>query len=370
MRVKKLTLKNFRNYKEQTIEFSPSTNIILGNNANGKTNILEAVYLFAHGKSHRAKQDFEMINFDSKTADVTLEFETAQREYSAVIKLSKAGKKLVTVNNVPITKLSRLMSYMKVVMFSPDDLSLIKGAPSLRRRFIDAAVCRIYPSYMASLSEYQKAAVEKNNLLKTLKKSGVTSDAYLSVWNDRLAESAEKIMHMRSEFTEELSKLFSNVGNDISGEVLTVSYEPNLPVCTKDEIFDFLEKNQKSEIFAASMRHGIQRDDIFAAIGGLDARVYASQGQQRTCALALKIAEADYVYEKTGEYPVLLLDDILSELDINRRMYLWERIVGKQVLITCTDMDFFENKHGSKLFYVSNNTIEDRGIDDVSSSGK
>lgn len=370
MRVNRLILKNFRNYEEQTVEFSPSTNIILGNNANGKTNILEAVYLFAHGKSHRAKQDSEMINFGSKTAAVTLEFENSQRSYTAVMKLSRGGKKLVTVNNVPITKLSRLMSYMKVVMFSPDDLSLVKGSPSGRRKFIDAAICRMYPSYMSALSEYQKAASEKNTLLKSLKKSGAQSDPYLSVWNDRLAETAEKIMQHRRDFISELAELCRAVGADISGEKLTVSYEPNLPAENKKDIFEFLEKNQRSEIFASAMRHGIQRDDISVLIGELDARIYASQGQQRTCALAMKIAEADYIFAKTGEYPVLLLDDILSELDINRRMYLWERIIGKQVLITCTDMDFFENRHGAKLFYVQNNKIEDRGISDVSSSGK
>lgn len=370
MRIKELKLKNFRNYTSETVEFSPSTNIIIGNNANGKTNILEAVYLFAHGKSHRARSDSEMINFQSDAAEISLEFETEKRNYTCSIRLNRSGKKLVTVNNVPVNKLSKLMSYLKVVMFSPDDLSLVKGSPSGRRKFTDAAICRIYPSYMSSLSQYQRAAAEKNSLLKTLKKSGATFDPFLSVWNESLAEAAEKIMSYRSEFISELAELAATVGADISGESLKIAYEPDLPVSTKEEIFELLEKNQRNEIFAASMRKGIQRDDISVFIGDLDARTYASQGQQRTCALAMKIAEADYIFKKTNEYPVLLLDDILSELDINRRMYLWERIVGRQVLITCTDMDFFENKHGSKLFYVHDNSIENRGIDDVPAFGK
>jgi len=357
MFVKSLKLKNFRNYREQYIEFSPSTNIICGNNANGKTNILEAVYLFGYGKSHRAKSDGELINFGQEHARITMQFEGRGREFTAVMNFDKNGHKAITVNNVPVKKLSRLMSYFHAVLFCPDDLTLVKGSPSARRRFMDAAICRIYPNYFSALSEYHKAAAEKNTLLKQLKKSRKTSDPYLSVWNEQIASACEKIMEYRSAFVSELAELAAEVQMDISGEVLKVLYEPSLKFFDKEGIFKFLEANQKKEIEAAAARYGVQRDDISIFINDCDARLFASQGQQRTSALAFKIAEADYVFSKTDDYPVLLLDDILSELDINRRRYLWERIRDKQVMITCTDTDFFENRHGARLFTVANNTV-------------
>lgn len=353
MYVKTLKLQNFRNYKNQTVEFSKNTNIICGNNANGKTNILEAVYLFGYGKSHRCKSDSEMIRFGEEKAKVSIGFENNNRDFTAEIAITANGKKTITVNNVPIKKLSRLMSYFHAVLFSPEDLVLVKGSPSARRRYMDAALCRLYPSYFAALSEYRQIATEKNNLLRQLKKKGKTQDDYLSVWNERLSVSCEKIMSYRKTFCEEIAVFASKIQNEISGEELKAAYEPSLKVSTAAEILDFLESGQKREIDNGAMCWGIQRDDISLYIGELDARQYASQGQQRTTALSLRIAEADYIFEKTGEYPVLLLDDIFSELDVNRRMYLWQRIVDKQVIITCTDTDFFENTNGAKLFRVS-----------------
>jgi len=373
MIVKNLTLKNFRNYENQQISFSDSTNIICGRNANGKTNILEAIYLFSCGKSHRAHSDSEMINFEKDSAQIKIEFESRGREFKAVMNISRSGKKIITVNNVPVRKLSKLISYLNVILFSPDDLAIVKGSPSGRRKFMDSAICRMHPSYMAALSEYQKAAAEKNILLKDLRKKGVSNDAYLSVWNEQLAEAAEKIVKYRQEFVNEISSLAAEIQRNISSEELHISYEANLKQEKAKDIFEFLEKNQFREINAASMCYGIQRDDIAILIGTSDARIYASQGQQRTAALSLKIAEADYIYAHTGEYPVLLLDDIMSELDLGRRMYLWQKVTGKQVMITCTDTDIFENKHGARLFTVKNNAVTNtdfQGSDaDVSTSG-
>ncbi len=362
MYVKSLNLKNFRNYENQTIDFCDTTNIICGHNANGKTNILEAVYLFGYGKSHRCKSDGEMIRFGEEAAKITIDFENGSREFKAVMCLTDDGKKTITVNNVPIKKLSRLMSYFHAVLFSPEDLSLVKGAPSSRRRFIDASLCRIYPSYFAALSEYKKAATEKNMLLRSLKKKGKTEDSYLSLWNERISEPCEKIMTARREFLKEISGFAAKIQKDISGEELSMAYEPSIKSRTAKEIYDFLEENQKREIESGSMCWGVQRDDISLKIGNLDARLFASQGQQRTTALSMRIAEADFVFEKTGEYPVLLLDDIFSELDVTRRMYLWQRIFDKQVIITCTDTDIFENLNRAKLFNVENNTVTEKEI--------
>lgn len=362
MYVKTLTLQNFRNYKNQSVNFSKSTNIICGNNANGKTNILEAVYLFGYGKSHRCKNDREMIRFGEDFATVSITFENNNRDFKSEMILSENGKKTIKVNNVPIKKLSRLMTYFHAVLFSPEDLVLVKGSPSARRRFMDASLCRLYPNYFAALSEYKTIALEKNNLLRQLRKKGKTADSYLSLWNERLSVSCEKIMDYRKTFCEEIAVFAGNIQKEISGEILKAEYEPSLKSSTANDIFDFLESVQKREIDNGAMCWGVQRDDISLRIGDLDARQFASQGQQRTTALSMRIAEADYIYEKTGEYPVLLLDDIFSELDVNRRMYLWQKIVDKQVIITCTDTDIFENTNSAKLFRVSNSNIKEEQI--------
>lgn len=359
MYVKTLKLHNFRNYKSQSVEFSKNTNILCGNNANGKTNVLEAVYLFGYGKSPRSKSDSEMIRFGEEAAKVSITFENKGRDYAAEIILSGDGKKTVKVNNVPIKKLSRLMSYFHAVLFSPEDLVLVKGSPSARRRFMDASLCRLYPAYFAALSEFKTIATEKNNLLRQLRKKGKSFDDYLSVWNERLAYTFEKIMDYRKTFCEEIAVYAAKIQKEISGEMLTMAYEPSLKAQTAAEILKFLEDGQKREIDNGAMCWGIQRDDISLHIGELDARQFASQGQQRTTALSLRIAEADYIFEKTGEYPVLLLDDIFSELDMQRRMYLWQKIIDKQVIITCTDTDFFENKNSAKLFRVADGTVKE-----------
>lgn len=373
MYIKSLTLKNFRNYENQTIAFAPGTNIIYGPNANGKTNILEAVYLFGYGKSHRTKTDSDMIRFGAQGSKATITFESKGRDFTAEIRLQKDGKKTISVNNVPIKKLSRLMSYFHAVIFSPEDLTLVKGSPSARRKYMDASLCRIYPGYFSALSEYKEAATEKNILLKQLRKKGKTSDDYLSIWNERLAVPCQKIMEYRSAFINDMALYAAKIQKDISGEELEMLYEPSLKVNGEKDIFEFLELNQKREIENGAMYWGVQRDDICLHIGALDARQFASQGQQRTTALSMRIAEADYIFEKTGEYPVLLLDDIFSELDINRRLYLWQRIIDKQVIITCTDTDFFENKNKAKLFVVENSSVREddmkRGDGSVSASG-
>ncbi len=359
MYIKSLKLENFRNYESETINFSPGTNIIYGNNANGKTNILEAVYLFGYGKSHRTKLDREMIRFKKEKAKATINFHTQDRNFEATISLSKDGKKNIVMNNVPVKKLSRLMSYFHAVIFSPEDLNLVKGSPSARRRYMDAALCRTYPGYFSALAEYKAIAQEKNVLLRQLRKKGKTQDDYLSVWNERLSIPAQKIINMRSEFIRDISEFAAKIQKDISSEELLMEYEQSIRFQSAKEIFEFLESNQKREIENGAMCFGIQRDDILLAINKNDARQFASQGQQRTAALSMRIAEADYIFSKTGEYPVLLLDDIFSELDITRRMYLWERITDKQVLITCTDTDLFENKNASKLFVVQDGCVKE-----------
>ncbi len=359
MYISSLSLSNFRNYSAEKIEFSPYTNVIYGDNAQGKTNILEAVYIFSQGRSHRAKSDKELIKFGEDFAKLQLEFHDSERDYKAALQLVKNGKKNIKINHVQITKLSMLMNYLNVVMFSPEDLDLVKGSPSARRRFIDASVSQLYPRYLTSLIDYHKALGQKNSLLKTLKFKGVKSDVMLSVWNEQLAIEASRIMKYRMDFTTLIDKFAAKIQKEISGEELKIAYSPGIKTedIDKSTIFKYLERNQRREIELASAQVGVQRDDLHISINGNEARIYGSQGQQRTAALSMKIAQADYIHHIKGEYPVLLLDDIMSELDINRRMYLSEKITGKQVLITSTDTDLIESTDNTQLLHIKNGSV-------------
>lgn len=359
MHISSLTLNNFRNYENAHIEFSPNTNLIYGNNAQGKTNILEAVYLFATGRSHRAKSDKELIRFGSDFARLSISFCDNEREYTSCMQFRTNGKKSITVNNVPIKRLSQLMSYLNVVMFSPEDLSLVKGSPSARRRFCDSAISQLHAGYLSHLIDYNKVLMQKNSLLKTLRRTGSHSDPTLSIWNEQLAEHGHRIMQYRYDFINSISIFVSAIQEEISGEELRIDYMPNIKSdnFTKESFLSHLESRQAREIDFASALYGVQRDDFSITINGNDAKSYGSQGQQRTATLAMKIALADYINSQKGEYPVLLLDDIMSELDINRRLYLSQKIRDKQVLITSTDTDVAKNTNETKLFRVDNGII-------------
>lgn len=361
MYIKKINLKNFRNYEEAELEFSPLTNIIYGNNAQGKTNILEAVYLFAQGRSHRAKTDKELVRFGTDFAGLAIEFEDTNREYTGKMQILKNGRKAVNINHVNILKLSQLMNYLNVVMFSPEDLNMVKGSPNIRRRFADSAISQLYPSYLAALMEYNKVLNQKNSLLRTNRNSINDVKKTLWIWNEQLAGLAEKIMKARVEFTENISAVAKAIQNDISGEVLDIRYAPNIKLSdiSKESVYDYLNDRADREIDAVSSLYGIQRDDIEIYVDGREAKLFASQGQQRTAALSMKIAQSDYINSIKGEYPILLLDDIMSELDISRRMYLSERIRDKQVLITSTDTDLAGKNTKTRQFKIEKGTITD-----------
>lgn len=359
MYIKKLKLSGFRNYKGAELEFSPLTNVIYGNNAQGKTNILEAVYLFAQGRSHRAKTDKELIRFGDEAARLKIDFEDSKRCYSGQMQILKNGRKSVSINHVHIMKLSKLMNYLNVVMFSPEDLNLVKGSPNARRRFIDSSVSQLYPSYLANLMEYNKALNQKNSLLKMLRKNGINSDPTLSVWNEQLARNGAKIMKARIGFIEEINAAAQQIQNEISGEALYIKYMPSIKSddISPEAIADYLKERERRELDFGASLYGVQRDDIEIFVNEREAKLFGSQGQQRTAALSMKIAQSEYIKEIKGEYPVLLLDDIMSELDINRRMYLAERIRDKQVLITSTDTDLINKDTDTRLFHIENGAV-------------
>ncbi|MBE7015305.1 MAG: DNA replication/repair protein RecF [Ruminococcaceae bacterium] len=359
MIVKSLTVVNFRNYEREHIELGSGTNVIYGNNAQGKTNLLEAVHLFASGKSHRTKTDRELIRFGEKYMKVCIEFSDKDRDYKAIMQIGADLKKSVKINNVPITKLSMLMRYLNVVMFSPEDLEIIKGAPQMRRRFLDEAISQLYPAYLKSLISYHKNLAQKNALLKKLKFAGKMDDATLSVWNEQIAEDGYRIMLYRKEYIEKLSSFAGKIHKEISGEILNLLYTPSIDcdIIDKEKFLLKLESAKEREIENGASLYGIQRDDIRFFINDNEVRTYASQGQQRTTVLSLKMAQMDYIKEVRDEFPVLLLDDIMSELDTTRRTYLANRIKGKQVIITCTDSDMVETGESTKLFKVEKGKI-------------
>ncbi len=360
MYIKNLTVDKFRNYDHENIELCRATNVFYGNNAQGKTNLLEAVYLFSHGRSHRARFDSELVKFGESIATLNLNFADTGREYNAVMRFSKDGKKQIKVNNVPIKKLSMLMSYLNVVMFSPEDLEMVKGSPSVRRRFIDEAVSQLYPNYLSNLINYHKSLAQKNSLLKNLRVSQVSNDAMLSVWNEQLAEFGAVVYRYRMDFIEKLNQLANPIHKDIANENFKIQYQPGIKLIDSDlqkGFYNTLEQNQKREIELGASQVGIQRDDFKIFIDENEAKVFGSQGQQRTCVLTLKMAETEYIKSVRCEYPILLLDDIMSELDINRRRYLWERITDKQVLLTCTDTDIINNSDNISLFHINDGKI-------------
>ena len=359
MYIKSLTVENFRNYEHEKIEFLPTTNVFYGNNAQGKTNLLEAIYLFSHGRSHRAHSDTELIRFGEEFYLLTLNFCDSQRDYTTQIRYSQNKKKQIKINNVPINKLSMLMSYLNVVMFSPDDVDLVKGSPSKRRGFCDEAISQIYPKYLSALINYHKALIQKNSLLKNLRSLGSSNDTTLSCWNEQLATNGAVIFNHRSEFLKIIEELAKPIHKDITGEEISLEYQPGIKLENGDskEFYNILERNQKREIEQGISQIGIQRDDFKISINSNEAKVFGSQGQQRTCVLSLKIAETEYIKSIKDEYPVLLLDDIMSELDINRRKYLWECITDKQVIMTCTDTDILNSTKNTKLFNISGGKI-------------
>ncbi len=361
MEVKKLTLKNFRNYEKETILFSNRTNLIFGDNAQGKTNILEAVYLAATGRSPRAKTDREMVKFGEDFAKVEVEFSDRHRDYKIVIGILPGNKKSVKINDVPINKLSVLVNYLNVVMFSPEDLELVKGSPGMRRHFMDTSVSSLSPRYMSELITYHKVLAQKNALLRKARLGDKKAEENIDIWNIQLATAGAKIAKERQNFIEGLTKEAYPVHEEIAGLPLGIEYVPSfgLEILNSDNLeAEYLKKFQEvkaREIEQGSALYGIQRDDVKFYVDSNDAKLYASQGQQRTIVLCLKLALCEYVKRRRDEYPVLLFDDIMSELDEKHRHYLADKIRDKQVLLTCTDR---EESKAARIIKVTSGKTE------------
>ncbi len=338
MIIHEVRLQNFRNYDALSFKPAAGVNYIYGKNAQGKTNLLEAVYLFTAAKSFRTTRDTEMIKFGADETRVGAKITAHKRRMTSEIRIYGSKKKKILLNGAMLSKTSELLGEFPIVVFSPDEMHLISGAPEGRRRFLDSAISARKPAYYSALHEYSRILKQKNALLKK-----APSAADLSVWNEQLAARGAEIMEYRRLYFNVLAPLCKKYHAEIAkGETLSVRYAPSIPAkgdvrLQERAILETLEKRREAEIAMGLSLAGPHRDEMQFLINDRPARDYASQGQQRTVAVVLKVAQAALLEKETGESPVLLLDDVFGELDKNRRAFLIENMYGRQTMITGTD---------------------------------
>ncbi len=362
MNIRSIELKNFRNYENLEISFDEGTNILFGDNAQGKTNILEAAYMSGTTKSHKGSRDREMIRFGEEEAHLKTVVVRGGREYQIDMHLKKNRAKGIAIDKIPIKKASELFGILNIVFFSPEDLNIIKNGPAERRRFLDSELCQLDRIYLADLTNYNKILAQRNKLLKDMIYRPSLSDT-LPVWDMQLIETGKKIIRRRKQFVDELREIVSDIHYRISGgkEELFLKYEPNIEdIFFEDELSRAKEKDKK----LCQTSVGPHRDDLLFSIGDVDIRKYGSQGQQRTSALSLKLSEIELVRKSISDTPVLLLDDVLSELDSSRQNYLLNNISDTQTIITCTGLDeFVRNRFTvNRVFEVIAGHVYERSI--------
>ena len=357
MLVRSVSLIRYRSYSGLLMEPAPGINLLYGDNAQGKTNLLEAVYLCATAASHRGAKDREMIAFGSDEAHIRLEVEKKGIPTRIELHLNRDKKREAQVNGVPLRKISELLGLFHVVFFSPEDLKIIKSAPVERRAFLNVELCQLDGAYTRDLVDYKRTLTQRNALLKEMK-SDRDFTPLLDAYDQRLAVSGERLMQARLVFTEELEEIVRNIHRDLTDgqEDLRIRYVPGAEMGRMEEKL-FLSRDR--DIYQGSTSLGPQRDELEFTINGADVKHFGSQGQQRTTALSMKLAEIELVRRKLGEPPVLLLDDVLSELDAGRREKLLGSINGIQTFLTCTGLDDFVRRqvHADKKWKVTKGTL-------------
>ncbi len=359
MIIKSLELMNFRNYEFLDLKFSEGTNILYGDNAQGKTNVLEAIYLSATTKSHKGSKDKDIVGFDKEEAHIRTYLAKEGIEYKIDMHLRKNKSKGVAVDGQKLKKAADLLGLLNVVFFSPEDLSIIKNGPAERRRFVDMELCQLDSFYLYNLNHYNKIVNQRNKLLKDMYFNPQLKDT-LNIWDSQLVSFGSKIIERRRMFVGQLNEIIYGIHKKLSGdrEELIIKYEPDVEI---DDFETILKKNQEKDIKLKQTSVGPHRDDFSFMTGNIDIRKFGSQGQQRTAALSLKLSEIEIVKKITKDTPVLLLDDVLSELDSNRQNYLLNSIGNIQTIITCTGLDEFVNNRFeiNKVFKVVEGTIQE-----------
>lgn len=339
MYIESIQLKNFRNYELLELDLDKGTNIFYGNNAQGKTNILEALYLCGTTKSHKGSKDREMIQFGEEDAHIRMMIKRNQLPYKVDMHLRKNKAKGVAINGIPIKKASELFGIVNMVFFSPEDLNIIKNGPGERRRFLDLELCQLDKIYLTDLAAYNRIINQRNKLLKDIYMRPDLKDT-LDIWDMQMVQYGKKIIEKRRAFIEELNEVIQDIHSNLTGgmEKLDIIYEPS---CLSEDFETVLSANREKDLKMKLTSSGPHRDDLCVMANGIDIRKYGSQGQQRTAALSLKLSEIYIVERKIKDTPILLLDDVLSELDSNRQTYLLKSIHDIQTMITCTGLDDF-----------------------------
>lgn len=358
MIIKSIELVDYRNYDTLSMEFCPGTNILFGDNAQGKTNILEAIYLSATTKSHKGSKDREIVNFNKEESHIRSYIEKEGVETRVDMHLRKSKSKGIAIDGQKVKKAADLLGLCNVVFFSPEDLGIIKNGPSERRRFVDMELCQLDSFYLYNLNNYNKIVNQRNSLLKDMYMNPQLKET-LNIWDMQLVSYGSKIIERRRLFVDQLNEIIKDIHLKLSGgrEEIRIIYEPDVEI---EKFEDRLSSSQDRDIRAKMTSVGPHRDDFIFLIGDTDIRRYGSQGQQRTAALSLKLSEIELVKKITRDTPILLLDDVLSELDSNRQNYLLNSIGDIQTIITCTGLEEFVNNRFeiNRVFKISEGHAE------------
>lgn len=357
MQINSVEICNFRNYEKAILEFHEKTNVLYGDNAQGKTNILESVFVCGTTKSHKGSKDRELIKIGQEEAHLRLILSKKGISHKIDMHLKRNKPKGIAIDGIPIRRSGELMGLINIIFFSPEDLRIIKNGPAERRRFINLELCQLDKMYLHDLGEYKKILNQRNKLLKQIYFQPSLKDT-LEIWDDKLIEFGKKIIRRRKEFVEQLESIVYEINQKLTGgsENLYVKYEPD---AAEDDFEYKLKKNLEKDLRTFTTNAGPHRDDLNFLNGDIDLRKYGSQGQQRTCALSLKLAEIELVKQLIGDEPILLLDDVLSELDRNRQNYLLDSIHDIQTIVTCTGLEEFIDSRLTldKVFRVVNGTV-------------
>ena len=341
MWIKKIKVKNFRNYEEEEINLSEKINIFYGDNAQGKTNIIEAIFLSGFGKSFRTNKEKEMIRMNQQDAIIEIDYQKIDRE--GKIKIHLGNKKEIWINGIKIKKLSELLGNINLVIFHPDDIYILKGIPQNRRKFLDIMISQLKPNYMHHLNLYLKALEQRNNYLKQIKEEN-KDEKLLDIWDEELIKNAVIIYKYRKEYMDKIREKIKDIHSEITNKKEKIEIYYSSECETEEKYRNLLKERRKLDIIKGFTTKGIHRDDFFINLDEKKLDIYGSQGQHRTTVLSLKLAELKIIEEEIGEKPILLLDDFMSELDKNRIKNFLDKIENTQVIITCTDKIKIENK--------------------------
>lgn len=355
MWINKIKLNDFRNYNNKEINLQENINVFYGENAQGKTNIIESIFIASIGKSFRTNKEKELIKFEKEKAILEVEYKKNDRE--GKIKIEIGDKKQIFLNGIKLKKLSELLGNINVVIFTPDDINIMKGSAQNRRKFLDVMISQLRPNYMHLLTLYTKTLEQRNNYLKQIKLEN-KDESLLDIWDEKLVEYGTKIFEYRNDYIKKIQEKIIKIHKDITQDKEKIEIKYFSDANTRQNFLNELKSRRKLDIIKGFTTKGIHRDDFMIYINDKEVQIYGSQGQNRTVVLSLKLSELQVIYDDIGEYPILLLDDFMSELDTKRRKNFLDNIKNIQVIITCTEKITLENLKYFSYNVVDGNVIE------------